>query len=393
MLGSNITILTLDQIIANIQAAVIAVYGTDIDLSPDSPEGQLIALIAESQYQLYQLILAVYQSQSVPMAQGQQLDNLMANIDIKRQAGTYSVIPGVTLSGTNSTVIPAGSLAQTSSGNLFHSAAEVTISGGTATVDFISNTVGAITVNSGDLNVKVSGPDGWTSVTNPNPATPGQAIEKDAQLRRDQLNLINQFGLGYIGTIKAAVFNVDVPSINDVYVLENDSTGTLPGPLAVPANSMLVNVDYNDRSLDQTIAEAIFRSKSACGTYADSGITVVSKTVTDDSGFPHTVEFNKANQTQLYVIVNLNQISKFGEPVTNLVKNALIEFVSTNARIGGLLVYTKMLASIADLDTSILIESMYVGTSPTPTTNVDLLATNAEIFYLIADNITVEVNP
>ena len=92
-------------------------------------------------------------------------------------------------------------------------------------------------------------------------------------------------------------------------------------------------------------------------------------------------------------VMNLNQISKFGEPVTALVQNALIEFVSTNARIGGLLVYTKMLAAIADLDDSILIESMYVGTAPDPTTTVDLLATNAEIFYLIADNITVEVNP
>lgn len=383
----NIVIPTLQTITANLTAGTLSVF-PDADTSPDSPMGQLIEVLALDFYNQYQDLEAAYNSQSVTTAQDEDLDFLYANINVYRQNGTFSTISGVTLTGTDTTVIPAGSVCATASGNLFHSTEDATISGTTATVDFVSNTLGNIPVAVGELNTIVTPIAGWSAVTNPTAAIAGLSVQTDASLRQDGQNLINQFSLGYLGVIKAAIFKV--PSVVDVQILEND-TGSTASPIPIPPNTFDIIVDYSDLSQNLPMANSIFTAKGAAGTYADGSLTIETQSVTDIAGQPHTITWNKATQTQIYIDVSLNEISYYGVDITTVIQNNLVNYVNEVHRIGGLLVWSKVLAQIATIDTGILIETMTMGTSPSPVDSLDLQADLGEIFYLEAGNINVTV--
>lgn len=387
-----INIPTLEDIYNQILALFKAAYGVGLDTSPDSPDMQLIANISNLIYQQNQKMSAVYDASKYNQAQDFALKDLLSLLNIQSSLGTFSTLTAVSLGGVAGTVIPAGSKAKDAAGNLWHTVASKTLTGSGDTVGFICETIGSITCAPGSLSTIVTVITGWTSVNNGTAATPGTGPDNDYKLRQKHDNLSGQFSLGYIGAIRAAVFKIN--TINDVRVIENDSSDPLPAPLDIPAHSIDVVVDYLDESLDQQIGDAIFIAKGAPSTFATTDATQKSVTVIDIGGKPHTVEFNKATQVNLYLKVTVSELSLISYDIVTLIKNTLIAYVQQNCKIHGNLVYSKFLASIADLDPNINIEDFWVKNAPSPddTNRSDILAGEVEIFILTAANIDVEIS-
>lgn len=385
-------------IIAEATAAIESIPGlADLDVDPSSPTGQLINVLSNLLLQLYLLLGGVYSASRVSQAQQQALRELLALLNVYDQGGTQTIIPGVTLTGANTTVIAAGSLAQDSVGNLFYSANDVTISGTTATVDFYAQNNGAIVVAVGALNVIATPIAGWTAVNNTLAGVTGQASLPDSYLRQLHANLTNQFSLGYIGAVEAAIYQN--PAVLDINTIENDTGTDAPGPTNVPAHSFLFIIHYNDTTQEQAIAESIFRAKGAPGTFSNTDGTEVSKTVTDISGNPHTITWNKATQVPIYIIVNIAEDSEVSIDSQDVITQALLDYVNGNiandvlaaARIGGKLIYSRLLACIANIDPNVNVETFFIGTAPTPTGTSDLSALFTQIFTLSDTNITVNI--
>lgn len=388
----SIVVKSLEQIIADITARFVAAYGTDLDTSPTTPDGQLISNISESFYQLYQLLQAVYDASKALECQGDAMDDLYFLNNILRKQGTRSLCHNAILTGTNGTVIPAGSQANSTSGNVFFSAFDVTISGTTATVDFVAADIGPIKCAAGQLNVISTPVTGWTAINNPTDAIIGQDVELDAVYRGRFLGLIGQYSMGYVGTIKALI--LAVIGVNDAYVYNNDTSAIGPSPWLTPAGSLAILVDYSDSTIENAIAQAIFGGKPPVALATITGGTLVTKTITDASGHGQTINFYRAVKTDVYIKIILTQTSQTGTDIEAQIKTIISNYINIAAKIGRPLIYTKVVGTVSNLDERIQIESFYIATHTPPisTDIVDVIPAYDQILISNPANISITVN-
>lgn len=96
----------LADITAEINAALQAELGAGINLSPSSPLGQIVGIIAEQEAQIWELAEGVYNSQYPDTAENTSLDNVASITNITRIPATKSVVE-VRVFGTALTTIPA----------------------------------------------------------------------------------------------------------------------------------------------------------------------------------------------------------------------------------------------------------------------------------------------
>jgi hypothetical protein len=112
--------------LADLQGAFIAAFGQNVNLAPNSVLGQIAAIFAERHALLWEAIQDVVNAQTVSGAEGIFVDNLLALAGLQRLAATATVtnpspvtqsngdvLNGLVLAGTPGTVIPAGSIIQT----------------------------------------------------------------------------------------------------------------------------------------------------------------------------------------------------------------------------------------------------------------------------------------
>lgn len=386
----SIAIPTFFEIRDQISNLLISVFGTDLNTEPNSPTGQQIDLLSNSYLQLYQLLQAVDLNGYAQQAQGQSLDNLLALINVFRPQGTKTVVPNVTVTGTPGTIIPVGSFAQTSSGNLFYSGAQVTIPGsGTDLVDFYAETVGAIAVEANQLNQIVTVIPGWVSVNNGSEGVTGEDTVSDKQLRENLPKLVNQYSMGYLGSIQASIYQNT--SVLDVFIYENDLPTVSPPPFNSPNNSLWIILYYEDESEEQKIAESIFNSKAAVATYSSNDSTQIIKQVEDISGTSHDVSWNRATKVPLYISVRLFTDSQLTIDASVLIKQTLVDYIKETHKIGAILFYSRLLCSIAEIDDNIEVEDLWVSTinPPTAADTVDVVPSFNEIFTLDENDIEI----
>ena len=375
---------------SQIAANFVAVFGNELNTDSNSTTGELIDLISNSFLQLYQLLQAVDLNGYVQQAQGQSLDNLLALINVFRPQGTQTVIPNVTLTGTPGTLIPAGSQAATASGNIFYSANDATIGvGGTALVNFIAQSVGSIIVESNQLNTIITVIPGWSAVVNGSAGIPGLNAVPDSTLRANLPKLVNQYSLGYLGNIKAKIYSNT--SVIDAFIYENDKSVVSPPPYNSPNNSLWIILYYEDATQEDLIANAIFNSKAAVSTYSSGLYPQVTKSVTDISGNPHDITWNRAVTVPLYIEVQLVETSQLTVDIFLLIRNTLINYIKDVHKIGQILYYNRFLSSITNLNKNIEIENFWVSTvnPPNSSNNVDLVPNFYQIYTLKPENINI----
>ena len=173
----------LDQLKAELDAAVRAIFGDNVNLEPESPDGQINGVVSESNANLWELLEEGYNAFNPSVASGVALSNLVQLNNITRLPATPSLVE-LSLTGSDGTLIPSGSIVSTSdTGAQFATDEDVTISGGVGTVDASSIDTGPIGALSGTLTVIETPITGWDSVTNATDATLGANLETDPELR------------------------------------------------------------------------------------------------------------------------------------------------------------------------------------------------------------------
>ncbi len=98
----------LDTIIARLQEGFRWIYGNDINVDPDSPDGQLIGLIAQIKADLEELGTDIHRQLDPDYASGAWLEQRVAYAGLTRRRASYSYLRNVTLTGTPDALIPAG---------------------------------------------------------------------------------------------------------------------------------------------------------------------------------------------------------------------------------------------------------------------------------------------
>ncbi len=354
---------------SDIQQSVATVltntYGSQLNLDPSTPTGQQAYNLAVSFQSQYQILQEAESSASVFSAQGNQLDNLTALLNIKRTDGAKTVCKSCVLTGTNGTIIPAGSEAKTADDIIFYSSYEVTIAGGTAVVDFISEDFGQFDVEVNTLNIIVSTISGWTAITNPTVGVDGADNQTDAELRQDVLTRSQNLARGYSGSIKASVEGV--AGVLQAYVYVNYSNSTAPTPFSIPAHGVLVVIQYADQTLNPAIAEAIFTKLPCVTSYSSSaGGTQITQAVTITGG-DIDINWNMAEEIPLNFVITIKELTTFTAEDSAAVTTTIQTYLKENATISGIIYYSKIYAAVVDAVPNGFIESFYMSRATTPT--------------------------
>lgn len=294
-----------------------AQWGQNIRTDDRSVIGQLIGVFAERLGDLWAESENVYAAAYLHSATGAALDDLVALAAIARREATLSLVT-LSLSGTNGTLIPAGSIVRDPETlERWVTLADATIAAGVATTTANPERTGPVIANASTLTEIVTPISGWTSVTNPLDAERGRDQESDAALRARFLLTMRIGGGSAVEAIRASILRLE--SVLECLVIENESIEVVDG---MPPKSFECVVRGGT---DQEIVNAIWFGKPAG--IETTGNT--SGTALDSVGDPHTVEFTRPSERAIYMIVRYTPLSEFEDDGEAQIEEAILDFAST----------------------------------------------------------------
>lgn len=305
-------------------AGFFAIYGADANLDPNSPDGQLLELIAQVAIDYEELLAQVYDSFDPDQAIGVSLDARVAINGIVRKAGTRST-QLVTVTVTRALTLPGLDTApdapftiSDASGNQFELVAANVFGGaGSADLSFQAVKLGAVVVAPNSLTTIVSVTLGVASVTNGSLAgTVGTNEETDSALRVRRQQSVEIPSKGFLQGLLGALLALD--GATSAIVLEN--VGSAPDANGIPGHSIwaVVNGGTND-----DVANAIYVKRNAgCG--MKGGVTV---TITQVDGSTFDVKFDRPTPENLWIKLNAAAIT--GPAVdNNFLRNQILAALS-----------------------------------------------------------------
>lgn len=246
-----------------------------------------------------------------------------------------------------------------------------------------SSVVGVIEQEANTIDTIVTPVLGWDSVTNPLAASPGSLRETDEELRIRFRNTKLERSSNILDSLYSALLNVD--GVTEVAIYENDtditdSNGVLPHsflPVVLGGSSQL-------------IAEAIWKNKPLG--ILSQGNTEVD--ITDSQGFVHTIGFERPNPVTVYVTINLSLNPEdpniFPGDGVDQIKQAIINYAATNFGVGDDVIFSRLYTPI-NLIPGHQIDSLFVGTSPSPVTSANVIIDFNEISSFESVNIQVVI--
>lgn len=307
--GSGIQTQSLSEILADIvngtanTPGLKQIYGTDINIEQNTPDGQMINIFALAKKDILDLITQNYNSKDPDQAVGVALDAVCQLCGIVRQGGTYTeVMVNVTvdrplnLNGLNTTTpfeVSDGN------GNIFHLISTSSLATGSNSLAFRAANMGFIQVLANTIVIPVTRIIGVTIVNNPTtPYIIGQDQETDAQLRLRRQKTISLPAQGWLDALKAGLYTVE--GLAEATVYENpDSTVDSKG---VPGHSMWVIVDGG---ASQDVAEMIYKYRNAgCGMKGS-----ITYNVQQIDGTFWTAYFDRAEYENLYIALYVSSLS------------------------------------------------------------------------------------
>jgi len=360
---TGITAPVYNDILQSLIASMQAIFGSDIYITPDTQDYQMLAIFAAAINDQNQAMIATYNNFAPSFAQGAGLSALVKINGLLRESAVNSTAQLV-LVGVAGTVILAGQ-AQDTNGNLWSLPLDTVIpNSGTVTVTATCDTSGAIAAPANTINQINTVILGWQTVNNPSAATIGTSAETDSALRQRQSVSTAIASETPLAAILAAIANV--PGVTRYAIYENP-TGVTDGN-GVPPHSISLVVQGGDVN---AVATTIEEKKSpGTGTYGTTNITV-----NDPAGVPITINFFELANINIYIAISIHPLAGYVSTTGTALVNALVAFINGLA-IGQTLYYDWLFGPAAlygnPLGQTYKINSLFVGLSASPTGTADV---------------------
>ncbi len=382
---TGLVVTRLSDRIANLTTAFQTIFGLDLVTDPDSPDGQLIGVFAESLNNLEMLLGQIYGMFDPNAAVGDVLHRLVQINGISALPGTFSSVT-LTLGGTASTVIDAGTLFHSATtGAAFALDAAATIPG-SGTVDATATAVvlGAQAAPAGTISgsAAIDTPIfGLQTVNNVAAATLGRDPETDGQLRLRRSRSVAGSAQSVLDSIFSAVDNLD--GVLHAKIYENDKP--LPDPVTgQAANSIHVVVDGGAPA---DIVQAVFLKK----TVGIPTLGALSGTVMDSQGRPHTINFDRPTDVDVFVVVNISQRPGFPLDGAAQIQAAIVAWAEGEFDIGQEVIQSDIYSPVSTVPNK-SISSIFIGTAAGPTTTANIEVALSAIARFDLSRIVVNVS-
>lgn len=310
---------TYDDVLEHLIEQYLTVFGADVYLGPETPDYQLLSIVAKCISDFSGLAVEAYYSRNPQYASGNSLDMIAQMSGLTRKLPTSSTAV-LTVTGEEGTVIPAGKQVIDETGNIWTLDSGVTIpAAGYTTVGATCEEPGAVIAPAGTIDSVYTPIPGWTGVTNANDASVGTNLETDAELR---IRFAASHAMTNSGILDAFVTGLlSVSGVKFVDVVENSTNSTDDNGL--PAHSFCAVVDGGDAD---EIAEKILYLKSPG--VATHGNTT--KVVQDSDGNSYTIKFSRPTETTVPITITVKNLGGYdADRVDGIIKAAIMEDVNS----------------------------------------------------------------
>lgn len=353
--ANGLTIKSLSEIITEIlngtgsYPGFYAIYGNQINVGPNSPDGNMINIFAQSAIDMEEFCAEVFASFDPDQATGVVLDQRCAINGVVRRGATYTIQPvlvtvgqAVTLQGLDTSPLSPFTVSD-AAGNRFFLVSTAAFGGaGSQTLTFQAAQLGPILTTLNTINQITTPTLGVLTVNNPGaPTTVGISEETDAALRIRRANSVSLPSKGYLEGLLGALLDTD--GVTQAIVLENDTNATVG---TIPGHSIWCIVLGGS---DDDVAHAIYVKRNAgCGM---KGSVTVNVPQIDETTFP--IQFDRPTSENLWIEFDVVAITgaidedyiraqllarlsyNIGQSADTATIVALVKLISPNASIEG----------------------------------------------------------
>lgn len=329
-------------------SAFKSIYGDDVNLDSDTPDGQLLGLFSQELANVHQAVSFIVQMLDPYQATGQWLEQRAMYAGITRITASYSYIDDVIITGTPKTTIPTNSIFIDRSKNKWVSTEEVTLnSNGSARTKFRSLELGNYIINSLEEFTPSTIIVGIERITANSNSYGGVDEETDEQL-------LNRFMLSHSINnfddrqgLQSALLNII--GVSKCIVYENFTSNT--DEKNIPPHSLNAVILGGS---DEKIAEVITKKKiGGCGLHGQIEITHL------QDGLSRKVFFDRPTKIDINVSMVIGRYKSFDDINTAQIQRNLKKL---NFNIGEN-VYASRIISNINLVDGFYIKSLTVNSS------------------------------
>lgn len=297
--------LTQNEIVENLTAAFKDIYGEDINVDSNSPDGQLINIFAQMLEDYYETLHQVNVSFDPDQAIGTVLDQRCAINGIQRKAGTYTYVNvdvtadrSVTLDGLDNYSEDDAYTISDNEGNEFVLTTTAAINSGVSSLRFRAKNIGNVEVLPNTITTPVTIVLGVLSVNNPTGASEqGDNEETDAELRERRKRSVSISNQGYVDGLLAALENI--PDVTKASVYQN--RGSITDADGIPGHSIWVVVQGGT---DAEVGKVMdYKVAPGVGMKGSNSVNV-----TQADGSVATYNFDRPTAQDLYVMLDITPL-------------------------------------------------------------------------------------
>ena len=325
-----------------------SIYGDDVNLDSDTPDGQLLGLFSQELANVHQAVSFIVQMLDPYQATGQWLEQRAMYAGITRITASYSYIDDVIITGTPKTTVPINSIYIDKNKNKWVTTEAITLNDlGSARTKFRSLELGNYIINSLEEFTPSTIIVGIERVTANSNSYGGVDEETDEQLlNRFMLShSINNFDdrQGMQSTL------LNIIGVSKCIVYENFTNNT--DEKGVPAHSLNAVILGGS---DEKIAEVITKNKiGGCGLFGQI------ETTYPHGGLLRKVYFDRPKKINVNVSMIIGRYKSFNDINTEQIKKIL---KNLNFNIGEN-VYASRIISNINLVDGFYIKSLTVNNS------------------------------
>lgn len=308
--AEGLNLLTYNEIIEKLTSAFQSLYGDDIDLSSNTPDGQLLRIFAQMLADEHDTMRDIDNSFSPDVARGAAQDYRYSLNAIERKAGLYTSVP-VTFTVTNTTSVSgldgqipdeAETWGVTDGNDKFLINSSETFTAGTYTRQFTCTRMAAVNPPIGSITQQIASVNNIniTDITNSAPTAIGASQESDdAFFNRREQSFVNS-GMNCCDSITNEL--LELPTVVNAKAYEHNYTDYPDSTDAdgIPLNTIWVVV--NGGSANE-IVKAIYENISGTATKGSQSGSVIS-----DSGQTLTFNFDYAITQNIYLKFNIQKL-------------------------------------------------------------------------------------
>lgn len=228
--ANGLQVKTAEEIRQELENGLRNIYGADINLDQNSPDGQLVGILTQFSVDIRELAVQINNNFNPDRAFGRLLDERVVINDIERNGGTYTITDiditvdrTVTLQGLDAAfndINGQGYTVQDNAGNQFILIDTATITAGVHSLSFRARELGRVETTIGTITNPVTVVIGVTNIDNGSaPTTIGQAEETCAQLRVRRQRSVALSSTGYLNGLLGDVLALG--GVTDAVLYEN----------------------------------------------------------------------------------------------------------------------------------------------------------------------------